>query len=45
VRGLSALYADHVGSAVTRVDAVTLYVEEDPAQGFRIVDRFVLGAA
>lgn len=44
-RGLSALYADHVGSAVTEVDAVTLYVEEDPAQGFRIVDRFVFGAA
>lgn len=45
VQGLSALYADHVGDARTQVDAVTLYVEEDPAQGFRIVDRFVFGAA
>lgn len=43
VDGLAALYADHVGAARTRVDAATLYVEEDPARGFRIVDRFVFG--
>lgn len=43
VDGLTTLYADHVGAARTRVDAATLYVEEDPAQGFRIVDRFVFG--
>lgn len=44
VHGLAELYAEHVGDAATRVGAVTLYVEEDPAQGFRIVDRFVFGA-
>lgn len=43
VEGLSSLYVDHVGAAQTRVDAATLYVEEDRAQGFRIVDRFVFG--
>lgn len=41
VAGLGVLYDEHVGSAQTRIDAVTLYVEEDRAQGFRIVDRFV----
>lgn len=44
VDGLSELYDDHVGDAVTKVDAVTLYVEEDPALGFRIVDRFVFAS-
>lgn len=42
-RGLSALYENHVGAAPTRVDAVTLYVEESRVDGFRIVDRFVFG--
>ena len=44
VAGLGALYADHVGGARTRLDAATLCVEEDAAQGFRIVDRFVFPA-
>lgn len=41
VEGLADLYAEHVGSAVMGVDALTLYVEEDPALGFHIVERFV----
>lgn len=41
--GLTALFAEHVGDAGTRVDAATLYVEEKPGDGFRIVDRFVFG--
>lgn len=41
--GLAALFESRVGSARVAVDAVTLYVENDPAAGFRIVDRFVLG--
>lgn len=39
--GLADLYAEHVGAAPIRVDALTLYVEESPMQGFRIVERFV----
>jgi putative phosphonate metabolism protein len=42
--GLRRLYADHVGAARTPVDAVTLYVEERPENGFHIVDRFVFAA-
>ncbi|GBD47685.1 DUF1045 domain-containing protein [Methylopila sp. Yamaguchi] len=41
VEALARLYADHVGAAATEVNAVTLFVEENPAEGFRIVDRFV----
>lgn len=41
---LAALYAELGGDVPNRVDAVTLYVEETPAEGFRIVDRFVFGA-
>ena len=41
VDGLPELYDEHVGASVTQVDAGALYVEEDPATGFRIVDRFV----
>lgn len=44
VEGVSDLYAEHVGSAETKVDAVTLYVEEEPELGFRIVERFVFPA-
>lgn len=42
--GLSVLYEAQAASIATTVDAVTLYVEESPAEGFRIVDRFVFGA-
>lgn len=42
--GLGELYVEHVGDAKTRVDAATLYVEEDADKGFRIVDRFVFAA-
>ncbi len=42
--GLARLYEAYVGAASTRVDAVTLYVEDAPEHGFRIVDRFVFGA-
>lgn len=41
VEALARLYADHVGAAATEVNAVTLFVEETPSEGFRIVDRFV----
>lgn len=43
VEGLASLYDEHVGQSSTRFDAVTLYVEEEPSDGFRIVDRFVFG--
>lgn len=43
VDGLASLYDEHVGDASSRFDAVTLYVEEEPQAGFRIVDRFVFG--
>lgn len=43
VDGLASLYDEHIGEAATRFDAVTLYVEEEPEVGFRIVDRFVFG--
>lgn len=43
VDGLAELYEEHVGAAISRVNAVTLYVEEDASEGFRIVDRFVFG--
>lgn len=39
--GLADLYAEHAGGAQIRVDALTLYVEESPEEGFRIVERFV----
>lgn len=41
VAGLSRLYADHVALAPIEVDAATLFVEDAPGDGFRIVDRFV----
>lgn len=41
VKGLSRLYADHVAFATIRVEAVALFVEDQPGHGFRIVDRFV----
>ncbi len=44
VDGLAELYEEHVGPAISRANAVTLYVEEDAREGFRIVDRFVFGA-
>ena len=44
VEGLARLYAEHVGAAASTVNAVTLYVEESPEEGFRIVDRFVFGS-
>ncbi|PZQ17186.1 MAG: hypothetical protein DI565_07390 [Ancylobacter novellus] len=44
VEGMADLYAEHVGSAETKVDAVTLYVEDEPNLGFRIVERFVFPA-
>jgi len=44
IDGLAALYDEQVGAAVSTVKAVTLYVEESPEDGFRIVDRFVFGS-
>jgi putative phosphonate metabolism protein len=41
--GLAPLYAERAAPIATTVDAVTLYVEERPGEGFRIVDRFVFG--
>ncbi|MFD1330985.1 DUF1045 domain-containing protein [Methylopila musalis] len=40
-KGLTRLYADHVAFATIRVEAVSLFVEDAPGRGFRIVDRFV----
>ncbi|MFD1703050.1 DUF1045 domain-containing protein [Methylopila henanensis] len=39
--GLSRLHEDHVAFASTQVDAVALFVQDRPDEGFRIVDRFV----
>lgn len=43
--GLSRLYADRVAQAPIEVDAAALFVEDQPGDGFRIVDRFVFAPA